>query len=131
MARARTPTNTGATEPFRIKRVYEPAEKSDGFRVLVDRLWPRGLTKEKARVDLWLKDIAPSDALRRQFHGKPSQWDAFVAEYGRELKQEPARDAVTTLQERARNEPVTLLYASRDEVHNNAVALKHWLGKLK
>jgi uncharacterized protein YeaO (DUF488 family) len=112
---------------LRIKRVYEPAAPGDGARVLVDRLWPRGLAKEKARIDLWLKDVAPSDALRRRFHGDPTKWHEFVAAYARELAQEPARGAAARLRARARKKPVTLLYAARDEAHNNAVALKEWL----
>jgi len=111
----------------RVKRIYEPAAADDGFRVLVDRLWPRGLAKAKAHIDEWLKDVAPSDTLRHRFHGHPAQWNAFVAAYGRELEQEPAKTAVASLRERARREPVTLLYAARDESHNNAVALKQWL----
>ena len=112
---------------FKIKRVYEPAAEDDGLRVLVDRLWPRGLTKEKARIDLWLKQIAPSDALRRRFHGDRITWREFVAAYRRELAREPAKSAVADLRERLRREPVTLLYALRDEAQNNAVALKDWL----
>ena len=87
---------------FRIKRVYEPPAKDDGLRVLVDRLWPRGIAKEKARIDLWLKEIAPSDALRRLVHGDPTKWNEFVAAYGRELAQEPAKTAAADLRERAR-----------------------------
>ena len=112
------------SRPFRIKRVYEPAAKDEGFRVLVDRLWPRGIAKEKAHIDLWLKDVAPSDALRKRFHGHPAKWEAFVAAYGDELAQEPAKTAAASLRDRIRREQVTLLYASRDESHNNAVALK-------
>ena len=115
------------THSMRIKRVYEPAAEDDGLRILVDRLWPRGLTKAKAAIDLWLKDIAPSDALRRFIHGDPTKWDAFVAAYGRELTQEPARTAAAGLREHWRHGPVTLLYAARNETRNNAVALKAWL----
>jgi uncharacterized protein YeaO (DUF488 family) len=107
-----------------VKRVYAPAEDGDGFRVLVDRLWPRGLTKEKARIDLWLKDVAPSDALRRRVHADPTKWEAFVADYARELEREPALGALAVLRERLRQGPVTLLFAARDEAHNNATALK-------
>ena len=110
--------------PLRLKRVYAPAEDGDGFRVLVDRLWPRGVAKNKARIDLWLKDVAPSDDLRRRFHGETTKWREFVAAYDRELRKEPACTAAESLRERARSEPVTLLYAARDEEHNNAVALK-------
>ena len=95
--------------------------------MLVDRLWPRGIAKEKARIDLWLKDIAPSDALRRRFHGDSSKWPEFVAAYDSELRREPASTAVASLREHLHSQPVTLLYAARDETHNNAVALKAWL----
>ena len=115
------------TGGFRIKRVYAPATADDGLRVLVDRLWPRGIAKEKARIDLWLKDIAPSEALRRRFHGDPSKWPEFVAAYDGELRREPASTAVASLREHLRSQSVTLLYAARDETHNNAVALKAWL----
>jgi uncharacterized protein YeaO (DUF488 family) len=115
--------------PFHIKRIYESAEDDDGFRVLVDRLWPRGISKDKARVDLWLKDIAPSDDLRRRFHDAPAKWKEFVAAYAKELHAEPAQKAAQDLRDHAKREPVTLLYAARDEEHNNAVALKGWLEK--
>ena len=110
-----------------IKRVYEPADAGDGTRILVDRLWPRGVSKDKARVDLWLKDIAPSGALRKRFHGKPDDWEAFRAAYAAELEGEAARTAAKELRESLKHGPVTLLYATRDEDHNNAVALKMWL----
>lgn len=115
------------TYPLRIKRIYQAPAEDDGLRVLVDRLWPRGLTKAKADVDLWLKDIAPSDALRRMVHGDPSKWETFVAAYRRELAQEPARTAAAGLREHIRRGAVTLLYAARNESRNNAVALKEWL----
>jgi uncharacterized protein YeaO (DUF488 family) len=118
-----------AAPSLKIKRVYEPAEKSDGFRVLVDRLWPRGLSKSKAHVDLWLKDLAPSDDLRRRFHGEPTKWREFVAAYAQELKEDSVASAVEDLRERARQGPTTLLYAARDEAHNNAVALKTLIEK--
>jgi uncharacterized protein YeaO (DUF488 family) len=116
-----------STHQFRVKRIYEPAAADDGFRVLVDRLWPRGIAKAKARIDEWLKDVAPSDALRHRFHDHPAKWDEFVAAYGRELEQEPAKSAAASLRDKGRREPVTLLYAARDESHNNAIALKDWL----
>jgi len=128
---ATSPAKKAAARDFRVKRVYEPAAEDDGLRVLVDRLWPRGIAKEKARIDLWLKDIAPSDALRGLVHGDPTKWNEFVAAYGRELAQEPAATAVASLREQARKQPVTLLYAARDEIHNNAVALKEWLERTK
>jgi uncharacterized protein YeaO (DUF488 family) len=115
---------------FRIKRVYETAAEDDGLRVLVDRLWPRGIAKEKARIDLWLKDVAPSDALRRLVHSDPNKWDEFAAAYGRELAQEPAKSAAASLRERIRSQRITLLYAARDETRNNAAALKGWLERV-
>ena len=113
-----------------IKRIYEPAQNSDGIRILVDRLWPRGVAKDKANIDLWLRDIAPSDALRKRFHGKPEAWDEFCSAYFDELKSAPA-EAAKTLSERLAKGHVTLLYAARDEQHNNAVALKIWLDRHK
>jgi len=112
-----------------LKRVYAPPEAGDGTRILVDRLWPRGISKEAALIDLWLKDIAPSDGLRRRFHGKPEDWDAFCVAYAAELEGAAARAAVQALQGHLRKGPVTLLYAARDEQRNNAVALKAWLGR--
>jgi uncharacterized protein YeaO (DUF488 family) len=114
-----------------LKRVYAPHSAQDGTRILVDRLWPRGLSKDKAKIDIWLKDIAPSDGLRRRVHGDPEAWAAFVLDYGRELAQEPAASAARELLGRIDREPVTLIYAARNEAQNNAVALKDWLvGKL-
>jgi uncharacterized protein YeaO (DUF488 family) len=115
------------TFPLRLKRAYESAAEDDGLRVLVDRLWPRGLTKAKANIDLWLKDVAPSDALRRKIHADPRKWPAFVVTYRRELEHEPASTAAATLRAHWRTGPVTLLYASRNEARNNAVVLKEWL----
>jgi uncharacterized protein YeaO (DUF488 family) len=115
--------------PLRIKRVYEPVGDGDGLRVLVDRLWPRGIAKEKAHIDLWLREVAPSDALRKRFHGHPDKWKEFVDAYASELTQEPAKTAAANLRERIRREPVTLLYAARDEIHNNAVALQSLLDR--
>jgi len=112
---------------IKLKRVYEAPAASDGTRILVDRLWPRGIAKDKAKVDLWLKVIAPSDVLRKRFHGHPEDWDDFREAYAAELKGEEAQAAVTALRGRLRARTVTLLYAARDEEHNNAVALKQWL----
>ena len=114
-----------------VKRVYDPASPADGTRILVDRLWPRGIAKEKARVDLWLKDIAPSNALRKRFHGRPEDWDEFCAAYAVELEAEAAQAAVANLRDRLERGAVTLLYAARDERHNNAVALKLWLERAR
>jgi uncharacterized protein YeaO (DUF488 family) len=112
---------------LRIKRVYKPPDDRDGVRVLVDRLWPRGLSREKARIDLWLKEIAPSDALRRRFHDDPGGWEDFKTAYYAELERASAQSAVRDLLERLTREPVTLLFAARDETRNNAVALKEWI----
>src|SRR5436309_2489923 len=112
---------------LRIKRVYLPPDDEDGVRVLVDRLWPRGLSRERAQIDLWLKEIAPSDALRRRFHGDPAGWEEFKTAYYAELEREPAQSAFRDLLDRLTRGPVTLLFAARDEARNNAVALKEWL----
>jgi uncharacterized protein YeaO (DUF488 family) len=116
-------------QPLRIKRVYKPPDEGDGVRVLVDRLWPRGLSREKAQIDLWLKEIAPSDRLRRLFHGDPAGWEEFKSAYYAELEQPAAQSAVQSLLERLRRDPITLLFAARDETRNNAVALKEWLDR--
>ena len=117
--------------PPAVKRGYEAPDAGDGTRILVDRLWPRGIARDRARIDLWLKDIAPSHELRRRFHGKPDDWEAFRAAYAAELVAEPTQAAVRDLRASLRDGPVTLLYAARDESHNNAVALKAWLERRK
>src|ERR1700722_5541707 len=116
---------------FRIKRIYEPASKDDGLLMLVDRLWPRGIAKKKAHIDLWLRDLSPSDELRRRVPADPTKWDDFDKAYGRELREEPARTAFADFRKLPRSRPVTLLFAARDEAHNNAVALKRWLERAK
>ena len=118
---------TAVPEQLAVKRVYLPPQASDGTRILVDRLWPRGLAREKARIDLWARDIAPSDALRKRFHAKPEAWADFRSAYFTELKSATAQAAAKDLLERLKAGPVTLLYAARDEQRNNAVALKSWL----
>ena len=110
---------------IRIKRAYDPPTDDDGIRILVDRLWPRGLTKEKLQFTAWLKEIAPSNALRQQVHHEPDQWDHFVVAYHRELDANP--QAVQTLLEYARQGTLTLIYGARDTVHNQAVVLKQYL----
>lgn len=104
-----------------IKRVYLQPDPADGFRILVDRLWPRGLTKERAKVDLWLKDIAPSTELRKWFQHDPAKWTEFQQRYRQELKSK--RDQLDILKEKHRQGPITLLYGARDEEHNEAVVL--------
>jgi uncharacterized protein YeaO (DUF488 family) len=116
-----------ARDPLKTKRIYEPPADDDGLRVLVDRLWPRGLSKESAHVDLWLRDLAPSSALRKAFHGKPETWDQFRKAYGEELTAPAAQAAFVELRTRRAQGPITLLYAARDEAHNNAEALRLWL----
>ena len=108
-----------------LKRVYEPWDAGDGTRILVDRLWPRGMTKEKAHVDLWLKEIAPSDALRKWFNHEPEKWDRFKDDYFKELIEK--KDAVLLLKRKAEHETVSLLYAAKDAERNNAVALREFL----
>lgn len=116
-----------------IKRVYESAERSDGVRVLVDRLWPRGLTKEKAAIDEWLRDLAPSNELRRWYHARPGEWESFRKKYLKELNQPEQQDALHRLYDLAQKKTqLTLLFASKNESLNNAVVLKELLeGKRK
>jgi uncharacterized protein YeaO (DUF488 family) len=114
-----------------LKRIYDAPARDDGTRILVDRLWPRGIAKDEAKVDLWLKEIAPSHELRKRFHGHPEDWDAFRTAYFAELAGPEAQAAVQELRALVRKGRVTLLYAARDEAHNNAVALKQWLARRK
>lgn len=107
--------------PVRIRRVYEPAAPDDGHRVLVDRVWPRGVSRERAQVDEWRRDLAPSTALRRWFGHDAARFDEFRRRYRAELQERP--EAVARLVARARDGVVTLVYAARDEAHNNAVVL--------
>jgi uncharacterized protein YeaO (DUF488 family) len=110
----------------RIKRVYEPADDGDGFRVLVDRLWPRGLSKDRAHVDLWLKDVAPSTDLRHWFHHEDRLFDEFAERYRDELAAN--REAVAELRDVVGQHPVvTLVYGARDDEHNQAVVLRDYL----
>lgn len=108
-----------------VKRVYEPAAKTDGYRVLIDRLWPRGLEKDDVLLDQWAKELAPSTALRQWFGHEPARWDGFRHRYATEL--DALAEHWRPLAERAARHVVTLLYGARDEEHNNAVALKAYL----
>ena len=108
-----------------IKRVYEKPSKSDGIRILVDRLWPRGMTKEKAAVDLWLKNIAPTTELRKWFDHDPEKWNEFQKKYHRELKKN--KEQVSLLNEQMKKGMVTLVYGARDEEHNEALVIMEWL----
>jgi uncharacterized protein YeaO (DUF488 family) len=110
---------------IRVKRVYEEPSKADGFRVLVDRLWPRGFTKDRAAADLWLKDVAPSTELREWFGHDPAKWDEFRRRYRVELSRNLR--ALAPILARSRRGTVTLVYAAREEEHNAAVALREYL----
>lgn len=112
-----------------LKRAYEDAESADGYRILVDRLWPRGVSKEEARIDLWLKEIAPSTELRKWFGHDPGKWKEFQKRYFRELDEHA--DAVKKIEEQLREGHVTLVYGARDEEHNDAVALREYLARRK
>ncbi len=106
-----------------IKRVYEEAEKGDGVRILVDRLWPRGLSKDSVRMDDWLRDIAPSDSLRKWYGHKPERWPQFRQRYRKELASPEQRPLLKKLRSLAAGDTVTLLYAAKDEERNNAVVI--------
>ncbi|MFN2274884.1 MAG: DUF488 domain-containing protein [Anaerolineales bacterium] len=108
-----------------LKRIYQPYAKSDGMRVLVDRLWPRGMSKEKARLDFWAKEIAPSDELRKWYGHQPNRWLEFQKRYCAELNAQP--DVVNDLVERIKGQHVTFLYSSKEEELNNAVALRDYI----
>ncbi|HVI77903.1 MAG TPA: DUF488 family protein [Candidatus Acidoferrum sp.] len=111
-----------------IKRVYEPPSEADRSRILVDRLWPRGLTKEQAKVDEWLRDLAPSNELRRWYHTHTEQWPSFRSKYLKELTQPGYQESLQRLYELARKKKrLTLLYASKNETRNNAAVLKELL----
>jgi uncharacterized protein YeaO (DUF488 family) len=115
-----------------IKRVYEQAAPSDGTRVLVDRLWPRGLSKDRAALDDWLRDLAPSNELRHWYHSHPEQWSEFRKKYIRELSGPEATEALDHLYRLAHvDKPLTLLFASKNEERNNAVVLKDFLSGLR
>ncbi len=110
---------------FKLKRAYEKPSRDDGERILVERLWPRGLTKERAAVDLWLKEVAPSAELRKWFAHDPAKWEQFQKCYWQELQEN--EEAVQTLKQKGKEGTVTLIYAARDEEHNGALALKRFL----
>ncbi|HTY01948.1 MAG TPA: DUF488 family protein [Bacteroidota bacterium] len=110
--------------PLKIKRIYEPADASDGIRVLVDRLWPRGISKDRARIDEWLKEIAPSTELRTWYHHAPARWKGFIARYKAELATAEGEELLHHLGSAATRHTVTLLFSSKEEKRNNAVALQ-------
>lgn len=108
-----------------LKRIYDPYHKDDGYRILVDRLWPRGIKKENAHIDKWLKDVAPSNKLREEFHHQSEKWGKFIAAYHSELKDSDAFAELAS--DIANHKNVTLLYAAKDPEHNNAVALQQFI----
>ena len=114
---------------MRTKRVYEEPVKGDGFRILVDRLWPRGLSKDRARIDLWLKEVAPSDALRKWFGHDRTRWAEFKRRYFKELADR--KEAIEPIVKKASQVSVTLLYGAKDEECNNAVALQEFIEQKK
>ena len=114
---------------FRLKRVYDDPAKTDGLRVLVDRVWPRGLTKGEAQIDDWLREIAPSAQLRKWFGHDPAHWKEFKKRYAAELKDQ--REQLERLAQKAKKQMVTLLFGAKDIKHNNAVALKEHIEKLR
>ena len=113
-----------------VKRIYEDSAAGDGFRILVDRLWPRGIKKENARLGAWCREIAPSNELRRQFHAAPEQYLRFTKDYMQELDENPASaDFIALCQKELKKQNITLLYGSKNEEHNNATVLQAWLQK--
>lgn len=115
-------SRTIAADNVRLKRAYEPAAPADGTRILIDRLWPRGVTKAAAGIEQWAKEVAPSTALRKWFGHDPARWQDFRRRYAAELRERP--DELRLLRDRARREPVTLVYSAHDEAHNDAVVLR-------
>ncbi|MFZ6032682.1 MULTISPECIES: DUF488 domain-containing protein [unclassified Melioribacter] len=114
---------------IKVKRVYEKPEKEDGYRILVDRLWPRGISKDEAKINMWLKEIAPSDELRKWFSHDPAKWNSFREKYKRELEgKKEIMKQIKALEKE--NGIVTLLYSAKDEKHNNAIVLKNIINSL-
>lgn len=111
--------------PIKLKRAYDKPSPSDGKRVLVDKLWPRGLTKEQAKIDEWLRDLAPSTELRKWYEHDPAKWTEFKKRYGKELDQNPS--LVSKLAAECRKSTVTFVYSSKEEKLNNAAALKEYI----
>jgi uncharacterized protein YeaO (DUF488 family) len=112
---------------IQLKRAYEPASKGDGLRILVEGLWPRGVSKQRAKVDLWLKDLAPSTELRQWYGHDPARWEAFAERYRAELAEPARRAQLAELRQRAERGPLTLLCAARDPAHSNAEVLRRFL----
>lgn len=112
------------------KRIYDAPEKSDGYRILVDRLWPRGVSKDAAHIDEWLKEIAPSDTLRKWFHHDPERWQEFQKRYKAELNSPALRESLQHIVTRAKKGKVTLLFSAKDTEHNNAVVIASVIKKM-
>ena len=110
---------------IKLKRAYDPPEPTDGTRILVDRLWPRGVKKEDAAIDEWMKDIAPSTDLRKWFGHDPERWEEFCERYAKEVSQHS--EQLKQLRELAHKGPITLVYSAHDEAHNDAVALRNFI----
>lgn len=106
---------------IKVRRIYDESKKTDGFRILVDRLWPRGIKKNEANIDLWLKDIAPSDSLRKWFNHDPEKWITFQKRYAKELSDK--QESIDIILKEAKKKTVTLLFGTKETEHNNAVAL--------
>ncbi|WP_018884824.1 DUF488 domain-containing protein [Paenibacillus massiliensis] len=119
------------THPFLLKRIYEPSYSSDGIRILVDRLWPRGIAKESAQLDFWMKEVAPSPELRRWFGHDPARFEEFRELYTLELTTDGIQPHVARILEFASKKPVTLIYAAKDVQHNHAIVLRELLESLK
>ena len=113
---------------IKVKRIYEPAENEDGKRILIDRLWPRGVKKEQARLDEWMKEIAPSPKLRRWFGHKPERFEKFRELYEKELDSDSVRrQLINRICQYVKEDHITFLYAAKDPIHNHAVVLRDWV----
>ncbi|MDE3059041.1 MAG: DUF488 domain-containing protein [Bacteroidota bacterium] len=116
--------------PITVKRIYDAPEKSDGYRILVDRLWPRGISKDSAHIDEWLKELAPSDALRKWFHHDSERWQEFQKRYKAELDSSALQETLRRLGAMAKKKKVTLLFGAKDIERNNAAALASFIKKM-
>jgi len=122
--RVRTQINWGGSEVLKLKRAYEPVESTDGKRILIDRLWPRGVSKSEARVDEWLKDLAPSTELRTWFGHDPQKWEEFRKRYIKELSSPDKTGLLEDIARRARRETITLIYSAKDTEHSDVKVLE-------
>jgi uncharacterized protein YeaO (DUF488 family) len=111
--------------PVNVKRIYDPVAETDGYRVLIDRLWPRGIKNDGSHIDKWLKDVAPSTALRKWFNHEPDKWQSFLLKYQAEINGSPALEELRS--DILKHKTVTLLYAAKDQQHNHALALRQMI----